>query len=190
MLVEVLPYNRKWPADFTTIKSHLSSILNQTPHSSIEHVGSTSVPGLWAKPVIDVDIIVPSSADVMPAIEQLVAAGYAYYGEMGIPDRHAVKAPEVDKVGIRRNVYVCIDGCIALRNHLGVRDILRSNEQLREEYSLVKRALSEREVADIDEYIEGKSEVLQKILSRIDLTEEERKGILKVNMMPSSGSKA
>jgi GrpB-like predicted nucleotidyltransferase (UPF0157 family) len=109
---------------------------------------------------------------------------------MGIPDRHAVKAPTVDEVGIRRNVYVCIDGCVALRNHLGVRDILRSDEQLREEYSSVKRALSELEVADIDEYIEGKSEVLQKILSRIDLTEEERKGILKVNMMPSNGSKA
>jgi GrpB-like predicted nucleotidyltransferase (UPF0157 family) len=183
MRVKVVPYDEQWPIHFSTIKSHLSAILQHTPHKRIEHIGSTSVPGLWAKPIIDIDIIVPSSADVAPVTEELVAARYTYVGELGIQGRHAVKVPQDDKVGIPRNVYICIDGCVALRNHLGVRDVLRGDAELREEYSSVKKALAEREVDDIGEYVEGKSEVLQKILSRVDLTEEEKRDIEKANMM-------
>ena len=89
------------------------------------------MPGLPAKPIIDIDIVVGSEA-LPRALAALESAGYVYQGELGIDDRHAFKARDDQP---RRNVYVCLDGCLALRNHLAVRETLRSNTDLRDEYA-------------------------------------------------------
>src|SRR5258708_39430665 len=90
---------------------------------AIEHVGSTSVPGLAAKPIIDCDLIV-SGADVSAASSVLVSLGFTPLGELGIPQRWAFKEP-ARLAGT--NTYVIVDGCLSLRNHLAVRDVLRAN---------------------------------------------------------------
>ncbi|CAM6102146.1 unnamed protein product [Calypogeia fissa] len=158
---------------------------------SIEHVGSTSVPGLAAKPVIDIDIVT-TRPNVPFAIAALEKAGYVYEGERGILDRHSFTTPlisEIDGVGkIKRNIYLCPEDALALKNHLAVKDLLTKDQELRDEYGRVKMGLAEMEVESIDEYVKRKTEVLKKILGRAGLGVEELEEIEKANtrMVPRS----
>ena len=99
-----------------------------------------------------------------------------YLGECGIANRHAVHDPEQEP---SRNIYVCVEGTVAVRNHVGLRDTLRKDEALRDEYARVKRELAEREGITIDEYVEGKSAVIQWILKEARMLSEEELGAVK-----------
>jgi GrpB-like predicted nucleotidyltransferase (UPF0157 family) len=99
------------------------------PVVSIEHVGSTAVPGLAAKPVVDCDIVV-AGQDVAAASQVLVGLGFTPLGELGIPLRWAFKEPERLAP---TNTYVVAQDSLSLRNHLAVRDILRADPRLREQ---------------------------------------------------------
>ena len=177
MWVTIVPHNPQWPSDFLKIKSELSDALKDVSYISIEHVGSTSVPGLAAKPIIDIDIVV-ARQNVEKAIAACGAIGYEYMDQWGIPDRHALRAPLQEPT---RNLYVCVEGCIALRNHIAVRDLLRKDADLRAEYAAVKMELAEREVADIDEYCEGKNQILGKILERAGIGAQELAEVERMN---------
>jgi GrpB-like predicted nucleotidyltransferase (UPF0157 family)/RimJ/RimL family protein N-acetyltransferase len=179
MSVVVEPYNPIWPQLFQELKSELEGLLQGVKYISIEHVGSTSVPGLAAKPIIDCDIIV-SREKLQPTIDALVTNGnYSYLGELGIEDRHIVKGPNHK---LRRNIYVIPDGSGQLRNHLGLRDTLRSNPELREEYARLKLDLAAAGTNIID-YVEAKSDVVQKILIASGrLTPEEIAAIKEANV--------
>ena len=177
MRVIVQPYSSQWAFDFLKIKSELTEALKATSYVSIEHVGSTSVPGLAAKPIIDIDIVVKRQ-DVKGAIDACRAAGYDYMGEWGIPDRHALRAPLALPV---RNLYVCVEGCLALKNHIAVRDLLMADAQLRDEYAAVKFELADRDVADVDEYCEGKNNILRKILKKAGIRREEVEAVEQMN---------
>ena len=135
------------------------------PVIAIEHVGSTSVPGLAAKPIIDIDIVV-DRAHAAAASDALVAEGYTPLGDLGVPDRYAFRAPEGS---LRQNTYVTIDGCLSLRNHLGLREVLRNDPALRDEYSATKKRLAEQ-TDDIDVYLDGKTAVVRRILQRAGLS--------------------
>jgi GrpB-like predicted nucleotidyltransferase (UPF0157 family) len=140
--------------------------------SHVEHVGSTSVPGLAAKPVVDVDIVV--RVEQAPrAIEAMERDGFVSLGELGIPDRWALRAPSDLP---RTSTYVVADGNLALRNHLAVRDQLRGDDVIRDEYVALKRSIAAR-VHDIDEYVERKSPFLSLVLARAGLSADERRAI-------------
>jgi GrpB-like predicted nucleotidyltransferase (UPF0157 family) len=175
--VEVVTYDPDWPTKFEALRQRLSQALAGVPVVGIEHVGSTAVPGLAAKPVIDIDIVV-TEAFVEAAITALAGIGYANLGEMGVPARYALAAP--DDV-IRRNVYVAVDGCLSLRNHLAVRRVLRTNERFRDAYGALKRRLAEREFSSIDEYVAAKSDLLQLILELGGIDSADRAEIRGVN---------
>jgi GrpB-like predicted nucleotidyltransferase (UPF0157 family) len=149
------------------------------PVLAIEHVGSTSVPGLAAKPVIDCDIVV-AEPDVAAASAVLAGLGFSPLGELGIPLRWAFKEP-ARLAGT--NTYAIVTGSLAPRNHLAVRDILRSDPVLREQYAAVKRRVGAT-AADIDEYGQGKNAVIQQILAAAGLTEAERASI-DANQVPA-----
>jgi GrpB-like predicted nucleotidyltransferase (UPF0157 family) len=133
-VIEVVDYDEQWPAQYEVLRARYQAALSGLPVVSIEHVGSTSVPGLAAKPIIDIDIVVPDDA-VDAAIAALASIGYEPLGEMGVPQRWACRAPPGD---IRTNTYVVVDGCLSLRNHVVVRDALLADEALRDQYSAVK----------------------------------------------------
>lgn len=160
MRVEVVPWDPQWSTDFESIRRELAHACASTTVRSIEHVGSTSVPGLAAKPVIDVAVVVARD-DVPGAIEALEAAGYTYLGERGVPDRHAFAEPGH---GPARNVYVAVDGALALRNHLAVREVLRDDAELRRRYGELKVELASRDIVDMDTYVAAKTPVLQEVL--------------------------
>ena len=117
---------------------------------------------------------------VEAASAALQAAGYAPLGDLGIPHRYAFTAP--DDVP-RRNVYVVVDGSLALRNHLAVRDLLRRNHALRDEYARHKLELAARDYDDIEDYVVDKSPVLQRILEAAGIDPDERRAIDAVNRL-------
>jgi len=179
MSVVVEPYNSEWPQHFQRIKAVLEAHLQSIPYISIEHVGSTSVPGLAAKPIIDVDIIV-TDENLQQVIDALVNnAKFNYLGDLGINGRYVFMDPNQSP---RRNIYACIEGVAQTRNHIGLRDTLRSNPELRDEYARVKLELADKGTNLVD-YIEAKGPIVQKILTASGmLTTEELAAIEKANI--------
>lgn len=166
--IVVVDYDPQWPQAFATIRDTLRAALAGVSVVAIEHVGSTSVPGLAAKPIIDVDVIVERS-QVDAAATALESAGYAPLGDLGIADRYAFSAPDGS---IRQNTYVTVDGCLSVRNHLGLREVLRNDAALRDEYGAVKQRLAD-ETDDIDVYLDGKTDVVRRVLAKAGLTSVE-----------------
>ena len=175
--VEVVPYSPDWPLQFEPVAEDLRAALGEVRSAVVEHVGSTSVPGLAAKPILDIDVVVDGE-DVGDAVAALESINYVHRGDLGVSDRQAFKAPDDAP---RRNVYVCMRGTLNVRNHLAVRDALRARSDLRDEHAAVKMALAADPSKDIDAYIARKSAVLQKVLAVSDLTSEERLQILRLN---------
>jgi GrpB-like predicted nucleotidyltransferase (UPF0157 family) len=143
MPVTVSPYNPSWSHEFIQIRKELEVALNGVPFVSIEHVGSTSILHLAAKPIIDIDVVATQEQlqPVLEALQNPDLIQLIYMGELGIPDRHTFRAPQ--KLPIR-NLYVCTEGSVALRNHLAVRDLLRADEGSRREYEALKSELAAR----------------------------------------------
>ena len=170
-------YSDDWPAQFADVAQRLGDALAGVPGAVIEHVGSTSVPGLAAKPVIDIDVIVPRER-VADAIVALAGSGYVHRGDLGVTDREAFVSPDDEPP---RNVYVCVEGTLHVRNHLAVRDVLRRRTDLRDRYAAVKLELSRDPEMDIARYLAGKSAVLQDVLALSDLTAAEKAAIYRLN---------
>jgi GrpB-like predicted nucleotidyltransferase (UPF0157 family) len=185
MKVTVEQYNPEWATQFAALKSQISAILSGVAIVGIEHVGSTSVVGLAAKPVLDIDIVV-TQPNLEPATKALTRStndgggGYEYFGEWGVPDRHAFR--KYGGVLPKHNLYVCIEGSQSLRNHLLVRDTCRRDPEVRDAYGRKKMELAEKEWIDVDDYCEAKNEILQFILSKAGMGEEEREEIRKRNV--------
>ncbi|MEQ7123728.1 GrpB family protein [Actinopolymorpha sp. B11F2] len=180
-MITVVDYDPAWPRRFEALRQEYAKAMADAgvPVMAIEHVGSTSVPGLAAKPVIDCDIIVVE-ADVAAASDVLVSLGFSPLGELGIPQRWAFKEP--DRFA-GTNTYVVVEGSLSLRNHLVVRDTLRSDADLRDEYATVKKQVGAT-AATIDDYGRGKNAMVQKILAEGGVSDVERASI-DGNQVPS-----
>lgn len=175
-MITVVDYDPVWPRTFEALRRRYEVALKGVTIVAIEHVGSTSVPGLAAKPVIDVDIVVAREY-LAATIAAMELAGFRSLGERGIPDRWALDAPSELP---RTNTYVVVDGSLAMRNHLGVRTVLREDGALRDQYASLKRSIA-AQVDDIDTYVEAKSTFLSTVLGRAGLSSEERRIIEDVN---------
>lgn len=173
-MIAVLDYDPAWAERFELLRREYDAALAAAgvPVLAIEHVGSTSVPGLAAKPVIDCDIVV-AGENAAAASQVLVSLGFRPLGELGIPQRWAFKEP-ARLAGT--NTYVIVAGSLSLRNHLAVRDILRANPDLRDQYAAVKKQAGST-AADIYEYGRGKNAMVQQILAVAGLTEADRASI-------------
>jgi GrpB-like predicted nucleotidyltransferase (UPF0157 family) len=166
-VIVVVEYDPAWVKRFDVLRREYAAAMAGAgvPVVAIEHVGSTSVPGLAAKPIIDCDIIV-RAGEVAAASDVLVSLGFTPLGELGIPERWAFREP-ARFAGT--NTYVIVDGCLSLRNHLALRDALRADAALRAEYAAAKRRAG-AQAATIDEYGQLKGPVVQNILAAAGLT--------------------
>ena len=168
--VVVTDYNSNWPRDFERLKNYY---LKHLPHieAEVQHVGSTSVPNLAAKPIIDIDVIVENQQDLKKVIDALIAIGYIHLGDLGICGREAFRAgPGIQEEWPRHNLYAGIRGCDSLENHLRLRDYLRENPGKAREYGELKKQLAQKFPDDIDSYVEGKTKFITKILSLTGMT--------------------
>ena len=143
MVVE--KYNPKWVEQFTVLKEFLEK--NTTEYISIEHVGSTSIPGMNAKPIIDIDIVVEDASQFQRLKEELSKIGYVHEGDRGIPGREAFDHENVP-LNIDHHLYVCVKDNAELLRHLKFRDKLRSSPELVNEYNKIKEEILAKVGAD------------------------------------------
>ncbi|PUA79319.1 GrpB family protein [Nocardioides currus] len=177
-MIEVVDWSPVWAVDFERVAVDLRRALATVPGARVEHVGSTSVPGLAAKPILDIDVIV-ERVEVPAAVAALVGIGYHHRGDLGVTGREAFSAPDASP---RRHVYVCEAGTVNVRNHLAVRDTLRVRDDLRDAYAEVKLSLATDPDLDIDTYIARKSAVVQRVLDASgEFSEDELAAIHRLN---------
>lgn len=175
-------YNPKWREEFEKAKIFYEKILKEV-NVKIEHVGSTSVEDLSAKPILDIDIIVQNTGDCKRVIQLLKEVGYEHIGDLGVKGREAFKYDPSNPMinWMAHHLYVCIEGSENLKNHLLLRNHLRNNKEAAELYGRLKQELAKRYPNDISSYIEGKAELITSILKSEGMTLEELERIDEIN---------
>ena len=179
--IVVIDYDPTWPEVFEQLRSNIWPAVADCA-LAIEHVGSTSVPGLAAKPVIDVSVVVSANVDIPIAIERLAILGHVHKGNLGVQDREAFDSPD----GLpAHHLYVCPCDSLALINHLTVRNYLRSHPETAQAYGDVKKRLADQFPHDINSYVDGKTELILDILQDAGLSPEQLQAIEMVNRKAS-----
>ena len=165
--VVVLPYDEGWIYDFEKIKNELEKALGDLI-VGIEHVGSTSVKGLSAKPCIDIDIIIKNYSVFESVVNELNQIGYIHEGDLGIKDREAFKYSDKQHMP-KHHLYVCPAYSEELRRHITFRDFLRKDPDAARRYSAVKEEAARLFPDDIDKYIEYKSPCIKELYAECGL---------------------
>jgi GrpB-like predicted nucleotidyltransferase (UPF0157 family)/uncharacterized protein YqeY len=153
-------YDPTWPETFSKLAARVRAALGSLV-ITIEHIGSTAVPGLAAKPIIDIDVVLSSPADLPEAIQLLGRIGYVHEGDLGIAGREAFHSPPGTS---GHHLYVLSVGANELRRHLTFRDALRADSDLRDRYSALKRLLAEAYKDDRNSYTQAKSAFITSIV--------------------------
>jgi GrpB-like predicted nucleotidyltransferase (UPF0157 family) len=159
--IELAEYDPRWPDLFRREEERIRDILGERV-LQIEHVGSTAVPGLAAKPIIDILLAVADSADEQAYVAPLEAAGYVL--RIREPDWHehrVLKGPDTNV-----NLHVFSSGSEEIERMLAFRDRLRSSESERLLYERAKRDLAQRKWEYVQDYADAKSEVVEGIIAR------------------------
>lgn len=159
--VVVLPYDAAWKTAFAAIKNELEKALGDLA-VAIEHVGSTSVEGLSAKPCIDLDVVIRDDAAFDAVAERLAAIGYAHEGDLGIAGREAFAYTDKPHL-MKHHLYVCPENSGELHRHITFRDFLRSNPDAVKKYGAVKEDAAKLFPNDIDGYIRYKSPCIEEL---------------------------
>lgn len=154
-------YDPQWPAVFESLRERISAALGSLV-IGIEHVGSTSVPNMWAKPIIDLDGIVEPES-VPAAIAALEALGYRHEGDLGIDGREAFRwtaeSPE-------HHLYVCPKDSPALRRHLLFRDFLRTHPDAARKHAELKKELAQQFHDGRSKYQDAKAAFIDSLAPR------------------------
>lgn len=163
--VEVVEYDSRWPEQFARLAARVRVAVPLGAIKAVEHIGSTAVPGLAAKSVIDLDVVL-SSADALPCVVAgLAALGYVHEGDKGIPGRDAFRWPPGES---RHHLYVCRPHAAELRRHLLFRDHLRAHPEICAEYAALKRALAAQFRHDRLGYSQAKTHFVSDVLKRAE----------------------
>lgn len=161
--IEIVDYDPTWPQTFERLRDQLAMELGAFA-GAIEHVGSTAVPGLSAKPIIDIDIVIDHPDQLPDVISRLGRLGYEHQGDLGIAGRDAFNAPDSLPA---HHLYVVVTGSKPHRDHTDLRDHLRASKQDALRYAEVKRALALRFRNDRQAYTEAKSDIIQELLMAV-----------------------
>ena len=159
--IEIREYDREWPELYAREEERICTILGDRV-VRIEHVGSTSVSGLPAKPVIDIVLEVPDSADESEYLPDLEAAGYRL--SVREPDWYAHRLFKGPDTNI--NLHVFSSGCEEVEAMLRFRDHLRREPADRELYAAAKRKLAAQDWKYMQQYADAKTTVVREILAR------------------------
>ena len=160
--VVIVPYDARWPIEFAELCQRSITALGDLV-VAVEHVGSTAVPGLGAKAILDIDVVVRSTFDVAEAIRRLDGLGYRHLGDLGISGREAFDNSDNTPP---HHLYVVVQGTESHRNHIQFRDYLRAHLETAQEYPRLKYELASQFAAERDGSTKAKSEFVQMILRR------------------------
>ena len=165
--VVVLPYDRSWKYAFEEIKREIEDAIGDLI-IGIEHVGSTSVEGLSAKPIIDIDVIIKDYSIFAAVVSRLEAIGYIHEGDLGIKERQAFQYSDKSYLQ-QHHLYVCPEYSEELYRHIIFREFLRSNSGAVEKYSMVKEKAALLFPDDIDGYMKYKSSCIEELYQKCGL---------------------
>lgn len=158
--IKVVDYDPRWLAIFDLHARIISDALGNAA-LRLEHIGSTSVPGLAAKPIVDMLLVVANSADETSYLPKMEAAGYVL----------RVREPELDEhrmfrtPGLDVHIHVYSQGSLDIERYLIFRDRLRTNAADRQLYEFTKRALARQDWPDMNAYADAKSEVVEGMIA-------------------------
>jgi len=161
-IVEVVPYDSAWSAMFSEEDARLRQALGEII-LDVHHIGSTAIPGMWAKPTIDMVVVVRDIEEVDDHNESMSAIGYVAMGEYGIPGRRFfVKG--VDRR--THHVHTFQTGSPEIARHILFRDFMIAHPLEAAEYANLKRGLAAHFKSDIDSYCQGKDSFIRDIDAR------------------------
>lgn len=163
--IVIEPYRETWPQVFETERAALRSVLT-IPSVQIEHIGSTAVPGLAAKPIIDVMLGAASLADIESQIPALSRLGYVYVRELEneLPERRFFAKPRIHPRQIHLHAVVFNEEFWI--PHLAFRDALRANPDQARAYEALKRALAQVHGDDRESYTRAKGEFILALVNQ------------------------
>lgn len=158
--IQILDYDPRWPEIFQSQAARISQALEGVA-LRIEHVGSTSVPGLAAKPIVDILLVVADSADEAAYLGRMEAAGYVLrVREPEFYEHRMFRTPERDV-----HIHLFSTGCVEIERNLTFRNRLRNNASDRLRYESTKRILARQSWPDMNAYAQAKSEVVESIIT-------------------------
>ena len=167
--VVVLPYDAKWKTDYEKIREEIETAVGDRI-VGIEHVGSTSVEGLSAKPCIDIDVIIKDESAFLDVAEGLEKIGYIHEGNLGIEGREAFRYTNKPHLQTH-HLYVCPQYSRELYRHITFRDFLRKNPEAVKKYSAVKEEAARLFPNDIGGYMAYKSSCIEELYTLCGLKE-------------------
>lgn len=162
--IVVSDYDPAWPEWFEAVYGRVWPAVRDIA-LRIDHVGSTAVPGLAAKPIIDMDVVVATAHDVSEVIERLATIGYRWRGDLGVPGREAVKLVRDQKLPAHQ-LYVVVENNKAHLDHWLLRDLLREDAEARQQYAALKRHNARRADRNMDVYVAAKAAFVADLLTR------------------------
>ena len=162
--IVVADYDPAWPDWFEQIRARVWPAVSGVA-LRIDHVGSTAVPGLAAKPIIDLDVVVASEEHVLTAIGRLAEIGYRWRGDLGVAGRQAFKAPSGSGLP-EHHLYVVVENNKAHLDHWLLRDLLREDADARARYAQLKRRNVAFADGDMQVYVEAKADLVTELLRR------------------------
>lgn len=165
--VIVLPYDKAWKEAFEEIRLELEVVLENLI-IGIEHVGSTSVEGLSAKPCIDVDVVIKDYTVFDAVVGKLTEIGYFHEGNLGIEGREAFCYTGKDHL-MKHHLYVCPQDSRELHRHVTFRDFLRKNPEAVQKYGRVKETAAQLFPEDIDGYMAYKAPCIAELYEKCGL---------------------
>ena len=161
-VVRLAEYDARWPLLFAAEAQRLLAFSDGMP-LRLEHIGSTSVPGMCAKPVLDILAGRPAGAPAGRYVAAIERAGYDHRGERGVAGREFFRRGEPRAY----HVHLVEEGAVLWRGYIGFRDYLRAHPDAAARYADLKRRLAARFPRDREAYINGKSPFVEKIVGRI-----------------------
>jgi GrpB-like predicted nucleotidyltransferase (UPF0157 family) len=160
-MIEIVDYDPGWPAVFTGLRDGIAEALGGLARR-IEHVGSTAVPGLAAKPVVDLTVVIDDRDHLPAVIGRLDALGYRHEGDLGVAGREAFATPPGAPA---HHLYVCAPDNRNLAEVLAFRDYLRTHPDTARAYAELKRFLAERFGDDRAGYTAAKSAFITRVVA-------------------------
>lgn len=165
--VRVVPYDDRWPTLFRAEATRLANAVSAAglPALTFEHVGSTAVPGLAAKPILDIAAGSRTEISVGAYVPVIEAAGYVYRGNGGLPGREFFRRGELRS----HHLHFVACGGSHWRRYLCFRDALRADTTLRNAYAALKQALAARYPHDREAYIEAKTSFVEGVVRSLQV---------------------
>lgn len=161
--IVVLPYDPRWPLEYARIRDEIWPSVRRAA-IAVEHVGSTAVEGLPAKPIIDMNIVVRDGA-MEEIILLLAPLGYIHEGNLGIEGREAFRYESKPHL-MKHHLYACYETSPEHMRMVAFRDYLRTHPEDRERYGVVKLEMAQKHPHDIKGYIMGKEPMIMEIYEK------------------------